>query len=292
MKSFSQKTKESLCKLNPPGKSCCINAEMMGILIFAGRIKNGELRVVSESFEVMKRFAVLVKRSCGEAIRVMESGNNFYCAITNKKIIDAVLDYESGNTSIWKLFASNECCCSAFLRGAFWGGGLIVDPQKTYNMEFVTTDERIFGEMQEFLNKLELDFKATKRKSSFVLYSKNTDTICDALAYVGAVSAQMQIINLKIERELRNDINRTNNGELANMDKVINAAGRQIAAINKIEATIGINNLPEDLQEVAFARLRNKDLSLDALGKTLTPPLTKSGVNHRIKRIIEIAEKQ
>lgn len=292
MKSFSQKTKESLCRLTLPGKPCCIDAEMMGILIFAGRLKCGELRVISESCEVMKRFAVLVKRCCGDSTRVMENKNNFYCTVTNKKIIDMVLDYESGKTTIFELFATNECCRGAFLRGAFWGGGLIVDPQKTYNMEFVTTDERIRGEMKAFLTELELDFKATKRRSSFVLYSKNTDTICDALAYMGAVSAQMQIINLKIERELRNDINRANNGELANMDKVIDAAGKQLAAINKIEATIGIKSLPEDLQEVAFARLNNKDLSLGALGKTLTPPLTKSGVNHRIKRIIEIAEKQ
>ncbi len=291
MKSFSQKTKESLCKI-AMGRPCCIDAEMMGILIFAGRLKDDTIRVSSESNQIMKRFAVLIKRCCGEITLVKESKSSYFCNISNKKIIDMILKYETDSAKLSELFANDECCKSAFLRGAFLGGGIIVDPNKTYNMEFITSSERIHRDFKELLEEMELDFKSARRKGSFVLYSKNSDTVCDALTHMGAVSAQMQIINLRIERELRSDLNRVSNGEIANMDKVFDAAARQLAAINKIEETMGIRNLPDDLQEVAVARLNNKDLSLDALGKKLSPPLTKSGVNHRLRRIIEIAEKQ
>lgn len=291
MKSFSQKTKESLCKV-VPGKSCCVDAEMMGILMFAGRFKDGKIRVSSESSDVMKHFAVLVKRCCGTAALVKENKNNYFCLVSNEKIFKMITKYETTNARITELFAADDCCKSAFLRGAFLGGGLVVDPQKTYNMEFITTGKRIHEDFNALLAEMGLGFKAAKRRASLVLYSKNSDTICDALAYMGAVSAQMQIINVRIERELRSDLNRVSNGEIANMDKVFDAATRQLAAINKIEETIGIKNLPEDLQAVAEARLNNKELSLDALGKKLNPPLTKSGVNHRLKRITDIAEKQ
>ena len=137
-----------------------------------------------------------------------------------------------------------------------------------------------------------LEFKSANRRSSFVLYSKQSDTICDVLTIVGAHSAQMEVLNVKIEREMRNDWNRVANSENANFDKVVVAAVRQIKAIDKIESTIGIDSLPEELQQVARLRLENKDLSLDALGKKLNPPLSKSGVNHRIKKILEIAEER
>ena len=290
MKSFSQKTKEAICKL-PLNKSCCIAAEMIGILIFAGRIKENSVRVSSESSVIVKRLAVLVKRFCGEGITVEETGNSFFCTIANKNVIDLFLDYEKGNTVNIEAFTNEDCCKGSFLRGAFLGGGILVDPKKNYNLEFIATEERTKNTLETVMANMQLDFKTTKRKNSYVLYSKNSDTVCDALTYMGAVGAQMQILNLKIERELRNDLNRVNNGELANMDKVLDAAARQAKAIQKIEDTIGIEKLPDDLREVALMRKSNMDLSLDALGKRLNPPLTKSGVNHRLKRIMEMADK-
>ncbi len=290
MKSFSQKTKEGLCKA-PFGKTCCIEAELMGFLVFAGRLKKLAVRVSSESREIMKRFAVLMKRTCGEPTLVEELGNNFFCVVSNPKIIDMILKYETGESGLCELFAKEPCCKSAFLRGAFLGGGTLVDPNKNYNMEFNTNSQRIHDDLKQVLGELDLDFRSAKRKGGLVLYSKNSETVCDALTYMGAVSAQMEILNLKIEREWRNDLNRIANGETANIDKVYTAATRQLTAIDTIDKRIGISSLPDDLQEVAYARLKYRDLSLDALGKKLNPPLSKSGVNHRMKRIIEIAEK-
>lgn len=289
MKSFSLQTKESLCKITA-GKPCCIDAEIMGFLLFAGRFLNGEIRVGSDSAEVLKRIAVLIKRSCGSQVAVKAGKNGYFCILPHKKLIDMILTYETSTESIACLFAKNDCCRSAFLRGAFLGGGVLTDPEKTYNLEFITPSQNVNKDFSQFLSETGLEFKSTKRRSSFILYSKQSDTICDLLTIIGAYGAQMKILNIKIEKEMRNEWNRVANSENANFDKVITASIRQIQAIEKIEKTIGIEQLPEELQMVAILRKKNKDLSLEALGSKLTPPLSKSGVNHRLKKILDIAE--
>ena len=289
MKSFSQKTKESVCKTFP-SKPCCIDAEIMGFLIFAGRLSDMEIRVSSESCEILKHFAVLVKRSCGVSVTVEEGKTNYFCIVPHKKLIDMILKYEVSQKSISELFAIDECCKSSFLKGAFLGGGILIDPKKNYNLEFVTPSRSVCEDFKTLLDEMGIEFKFAERKSSFVLYSKQSDVICDVLTHVGAFAAQMEILNVKIEREVRNDWNRVVNSESANYDKVITASIRQIQAIDKIENTIGLASLPDDLREIAILRKENKDLSLDALGAKLTPRLSKSGVNHRIKKLLDLAE--
>lgn len=289
MKSFSLKTKEAICK-TVQNKPCCIDAEIIGFLMFAGRIGENEIRVNSESAEILKHFAVLVKRSCRTAVEVGAGKNGYFCVLPHKKLIDMILNYETSNAKLSELFAKEDCCKAAFLKGAFLGGGILIDPQKNYNMEFITSSPSVQLDFGVFLEEMGFDFKATKRRNSLVLYSKQSDTICDLLTLVGAYAAQMEILNVKIEREMRNDWNRVANSENANFDKVVTASVRQIRAIEKIENTIGIDSLPEELQTIAILRKKNKDLSLVALGEKLVPKLTKSGVNHRMKKILDIAE--
>ena len=170
------------------------------------------------------------------------------------------------------------------------GGGTIVDPNKNYNLEFLLPNEKLCSEFIAVLESLELSFKKTVRKGSLVVYVKNSETIGDALAYMGAFSSQMELLNVKIEKEIRNDMNRAANSETANMDKILTASAKQIKAIQKIETSIGLDNISDELREVAVLRNKYKDISLEVLGKMLTPPLSKSGVNHRIKKILSIAE--
>ncbi len=289
MKSFSLKTKESICKTFP-NKLCCIDAEIMGVLLLAGRIDEDGIRVSSESAEILKHFAVLVKRSTGSPVEVKTAKNGYFCLLTHKKLFDMIISYESSKKKLSELFASSDCCKNAFLKGAVLGGGVLIDPQKTYNMEFITSSPSVWQDFGEFLAEMGFEFKSAKRKNSLVLYSKQSDTICDLLTSIGAYSAQMEILNVKIEREMRNDWNRVANSENANFDKVITAAIRQIQAIEKIEKTIGLDSLPDELRVVAVLRKENKDLSLEALGEKMVPRLTKSGVNHRMKKILDIAE--
>jgi len=151
--------------------------------------------------------------------------------------------------------------------------------------------KKIHDQFKKLLREMGLALNTLVKKNSFVLYTKNSDIICDALAYMGAFGPQMEILNIKIEREVRSNLTRTSNGETANMDKVIEASSRHITAITKIEDRIGLDNLPDELREIAVMRKENKDLSLVELGKRFTPPLSKSGVNHRLKKLLDIAEK-
>ncbi len=289
MKSFSLKTKEAVCKL-APSKPCCIDAEIIGFLLFAGKLSGTEIKVTSESRDILKRIAMLVKRSCHITAVVEEGKSNFFCILPHKKLVDMIFKYETSDNTLAELFAASECCKSAFLRGAFLGGGIVIDPNKNYNMEFVTPGYSVCKDFKDFLDEMGLDFKITERRGCLILYTKQSDTICDVLTHIGAFSAQMEILNLKIEREMRNGWNRVANSENANFDKVVTAAAKQIKAIIKIENEIGLENLPAELREVAVLRKENKSLSLEELGAKLTPKLTKSGVNHRLKKLLSIAE--
>ncbi len=289
MKSFSQKTKEYLCK-QELGEPCCCEAEMMGILMFAGRFKGIDVRVSLENRETVERFCALAKKCLAVSVDVQSSKNSFFCTLTDRRFIQKIMEYESAKNGITENIINNECCRDAYLRGAFLGGGTVVDPNKNYNMEFATPSKKIHDGFKKLLDFMGLPLRTVEKKNSYVLYTKNSDIICDALAHMGAFSSQMEVLNVKIEREVRNDITRTSNGETANMDKVITAAIRQIRAIEKIDEKIGLDNLDDELRAVAELRRDNKDLSLEQLGKKLVPPLSKSGVNHRLKRIIDMAE--
>lgn len=186
-----------------------------------------------------------------------------------------------------KEMTENECCRKALIRGAFLGGGTIIDPKKNYNLELVAPDEELAREMQKVLQEAGFGFKSVKRKSKYVLYMKNSENISDFLSYIGAYQAQMELLNIKIEKEIRNEFNRAANSEIANLEKTINAAVEQIKAIERIQKTMGLEKLPEDLREVARLRLAHKDLSLSELGALMNPPMTKSGVNHRLKKLMQ-----
>ncbi|MBQ9758037.1 MAG: DNA-binding protein WhiA [Clostridia bacterium] len=289
MKSFSQRTKEMLARLEI-GDDCCCEAEMMGILMFAGKFKGLEIRVSLESLDAIERLAALVKRCLDVDVQIKSLRSSYFCVLSDKKVLHKILEYEKLKSGFSQKLIKNECCSAAFLRGSFLGGGTMTDPNKNYNMEFTVYSPQIHNEFKKLLENMGLGFRSIEKRNGFVLYTKNSDIICDALAHMGAFSAQMEILNVKIEKEVRSDITRTSNGETANMDKVMEASSRHIRAIDDIEKIMGIDNLPDDLKEVAHLRRDHKDLSLEQLGKKLVPPLSKSGVNHRLRRILEIAE--
>ncbi len=288
IKSFSQRTKEYLLTVEADEKCCCF-AELAGIALFAGRTRNGELHILSELEGTIKKAVKLSKLCFGKSFEMHKGKGSFYCVITDIKIFDSFYE-KSSYVDFWQGISEKECCRVAFLRGAFLGGGTVVDPNKNYNMEFSISDSEVCEEFVKMLDAMGLGFKKTLRNGNLVLYTKNSETIGDALAYMGAFSAQMELLNIKIEKEIRNDMNRAANGETANMDKILTASAQQITAIQKIESCIGLDNIPDELREVAFLRNKYKDISLERLGKMLTPPLSKSGVNHRIKKIMSIAE--
>ena len=191
---------------------------------------------------------------------------------------------------IYAPVVSSICCRRAYLRGAFIAAGSVSDPEKNYHLEFVLGDAAMAQQLRDLVNSFGLEAKVVERKEHFVVYLKEGEQIVDLLNVMGAPLALMDLENVRIVKEVRNDVNRRVNCETANLSKVVGAAVKQLEDIAYIEKTIGLSNLPEQLEEMARVRLEYPDTSLKELGSYLATPVGKSGVNHRLRKISSIAE--
>lgn len=297
-KSFSRAVKDEIFRVDEYDM-CCVKAEFLGLLLFGAQVvKKDMIKISTDNCSVLGAFVSLA-RSLGIEAEVHQSSerNVKYTAIfcDTVKVAQILYDLRLFNKVGDITYCLSEhivkkiCCKRAFLRGAFLGAGTISDPNKNYNLEFVTPSEKVCDDMNVLLASLGFGFKKIIRRNKCVMYVKNSDQIADLLSFLGAYKSQMELLNIKIEKEIRNNFNRTANGETSNINKTIIASVEQIQAIQKVDKMIGLDNLPDDLREIAFLRLKNKDLSLSELGELLNPPLTKSGVNHRMKKIMSYA---
>ena len=197
------------------------------------------------------------------------------------------------NHRINRAITADENCASAFLRGAFLSCGSINNPEKDYHLEYSVPYKYLCNDLLkviEDVEQLDFSFKLVERKGSYIAYLKDSENISDFLAFINAPLAAMEIMNTKILKEYRNNANRKVNSEVANIKKTIAASMEQISAIEKIRDTMGLESLNDDLKELAQLRLDNPDLSLRALGEMLVPPISRSGVNHRMKKLLEIGK--
>lgn len=185
---------------------------------------------------------------------------------------------------------SKECCKRAYLRGAFIGAGSISSPEKTYRLDIVCKSEDIANFLIRIMMSFNLHAKVTIRRNKYVVYLKEAVEISDMLAIMEANVSMMNFENARIVKEMRGSVNRQVNCETANINKTINASMKQVEDINLIKEKIGLKKLDENLRQVAYARLKNPDATLEELGKELIPPVGKSGVNHRLRKISEIAK--
>ncbi|WP_026883754.1 DNA-binding protein WhiA [Clostridium akagii] len=195
------------------------------------------------------------------------------------------LDY-----SIPKKIIENDECKKLYIKGAFLGGGSISNPEKTYHLEFVTHNEDYARDLSGVINCFGLNSKVIQRKNSFVVYLKEGEQIVDLLNIIGAHSSLMKLENVRIMKEMRNNVNRLVNCETANLSKTVNASVRQVESIRLIQREIGLSRLPQNLRDIAEVRVNYPDETLNELGQMLDPPVGKSGVNHRLRRIEKIAE--
>lgn len=299
MRSFSEQTKSELFRFENTS-SCCDTAEFAGMMLLGCVINKNEIKFITENTDVRGRFLKLCnKLGCPADSGEIKTSARSVVQITDltclRRIFDdfELTDLNTGviRYRISEAVTADECCRRAFVRGAFMGGGTVIDPRKNYNLEIITPYMGLSKDLTKLLGGCGFAFKTVMRKSKYVLYLKNGGAIQDFLSYIGAYNAQMELINIMIEKEIRNDVVRSVNSESANFDKTIEAAVRQIQAINTIDEKLGIDELPEDLKAVARLRLENSAMSLGELGKKLNPPLGKSGVNHRLKKIEELAER-
>ena len=189
------------------------------------------------------------------------------------------------------LIVQQICCRRAFLRGAFQASGSMSDPNKAYHFEIVCSTEEMARQIQNLICSFSMDAKIVLRKKSYVVYLKEGSQIVDILNVMEAHVALMELENVRILKEMRNTVNRKVNCETANINKTVSAAVKQLEDITYLRDTIGIENLPEGLREAALARLANQDATLKELGASLCPPVGKSGINHRLRKLSEMADK-
>ncbi|SNS89436.1 hypothetical protein SAMN05446037_102612 [Anaerovirgula multivorans] len=310
--SFSANTKSELARIFPE-EHCCKLAELAALIRMSGTLqltglKKFNLKISTENPSTARKIFRHIKDLFQIHTEVMirrnsrlKKNNHYMMMITHSMgsaiILDKVGIFKNYNNSfdityeIPKALITKQCCKRAYLRGAFLGGGSISAPEKTYHLEFVTNSMEHSEDLKNLINEYDLNAKIVERKGSFVVYIKEGDQVVDILNIIGAHKALLDLENIRIYKQMRNDINRIVNCETANLSKTVNASIRQIENIEYIKDTIGINELPLNLREIAELRLNYQDASLKELGQMLHPPIGKSGVNHRLRKMEEIAEK-
>ena len=309
--SFSGNVKDELAGHMPGARHCQI-AELAAILQFCARIvktQSGKdaLEINAENETVLKKCFTLLRKTFNIETSAIKSDENIGTKLGHSAILldDPDLIWNIFQTlkligedgvfygfqePIHPLLIKNACCRRAYLRGAFLCAGSMSDPAKGYHLELVTDNERKAFQIQNLIREFELDAKVIRRKKYFVVYLKEGSNIVDFLNICEAHISLMQFENERIVKEMRNSINRRVNCETANISKTVNAAAKQISDIEKIRDRIGFSNLPENLREMAIVRIEHPDASLKELGQYIVPPVGKSGVNHRLRKLSEIAD--
>lgn len=310
--SFSSKTKNELSRI-PTENNCCMLAELAALIRMSGSIQLSglgrvSLKFTTENAAIARRIFTLIKSLYNINVEVMvrknkqlKKNNNYLIIVSHSKdaekiLVDTKVIKKDNklhyiiNYGIPDSIVHNRCCKRSYIRGAFLGGGSISNPEKTYHLEFVTHNEQHSKDLSDVINTFGLNSKIVLRKENYVVYLKEGEQIVDLLNIMGAHSALLKLEDIRIIKEVRNNVNRIVNCETANLEKTINASIRQITNIEYIDKAMGIEHLPENLVDIARLRLSHRDASLKELGMMLNPPIGKSGVNHRLRKLEEIAE--
>lgn len=280
-------------------------AELAGIVYFASTLSLGRglsLMIATEHMDVVRRAISLLEKlytvefELSAREQLPKTTLTYVIKIskhTDTMIVMDDLGLEIGagihpREDIFETVFRTENERKCFARGAFLGGGSISDPQKSYQMEFVTAQQSLAEPLLQILKKWKINAKGTTRKQDFVVYLKESESIIELLTRIGAVSSLLEIENIKIMKSINNDVNRASNFELANMERTVASSDENIRCILRIKETVGLESLPKSLQEMAELRLSHPDESLAELA-TLSGSMTKSGINHRLRKIREIA---
>ncbi len=293
--SFSGEIKKELAGRIGESRHCRL-AELSAIIVFAGKISalNGGISFRPESGNPMlkEKFARLVSLlfSIDREWETLQ-GDDVFKILEGVKLWDRQRGCFLNTETADGLLIQQSCCKRAYIRGAFLSSGSVSDPGKAYHFEIVCRTAAQSAQLQHAINSFDIDARIVPRKKNQVVYVKEGAHIVDLLNVMEAHTALINLENVRIVKEMRNSVNRQVNCETANISKIVNAAVRQIEDIRLIQKNKGIESLPEHLKEIALLRLAYPDAPLKELGMYLNPPVGKSGVNHRLRRISEIAEK-
>lgn len=290
--SFSGDVKRELGKQYSKGRHCQL-AELAAILEMVGKVQEKPyiLEITSDNMVVLEKYAVLMRQLFEVDITKPLEGNIVEKILTTLKFFkEDGLALPLDEQRVDGLLVQNVCCKRAFIRGAFLASGSMSDPNKSYHFEIVCRTMEQAEQLQQLMNGFETEAKIVERKGHYVVYLKEGSQIVDMLNVMEAYISLMNLENVRILKEMRNSVNRKVNCETANISKTVNAAVKQLEDIELIRSKLGLDQLPQNLREMALIRLEYPEAALKELGNYLTPPVGKSGVNHRLRKLAEIAE--
>lgn len=294
---YSHNTKNELCRLACDSE-CCPMAECYGMLLFGNTFSRREIKIITENKELGKRIVTLFMRAFKTSFDIMpdeeDSGKQAYIINQPGKLSRIFEAYGFTKDKMLAHYVNlgileEDCCRTAFIRGAFLTGGTVTDPEKSYHLEIVTAHYNVSRQTYSLLLDMGFSPKEASRTGHYIIYFKQSAAIEDFLTFIGAPLHAMKLMSTKIEKGMRNTVNRVVNCDTANAMKTVDAASVQIAAIEKIKAAGQYGALAEKLRQAAELRTNNPDMSIQELADAASPPVTKSCINHRMRRLMEIA---
>lgn len=297
---FSARVKEELCR-SKVSKKCCALAECYGALLFCNSWTSREARIVTESDAFAKRLPILFRKAFhmdfDKRPDPTSTGKRVFLINQPAKLatLEKCYGYEPGQTVSRTLnfpVVEEDHCKVAFCRGAFLAGGAVTDPEKDYHLEWTTTHRAVSRAFPVVLREMGFEAKLATRKGSFLLYVKHSETLEELLTVMGAGVAAMEVMNAKLEKDIRNGVNRRVNCDAANLDKVVQAAQEQLAAIDRLAERGVLSSLPDKLQEAAELRRQFPECTLSELAEQCSPPVSKSCLNHRLRKLMALAAEE
>lgn len=295
--SFSSDVKNELCRVGME-RPCCARAEIYGVLLYCNTFSAQEVRIITESDSFAQRLPRLLERAFGlefDRLPGQDEQKNIFQITDEEKLIRIIddLGFDHRQSPVLHInfgILEEECCRAAFLRGVFLSGGSVADPTKRYHLELATSHTQASRELQALLTDMGHKPKQVSRGGYQVTYFKNSDQIEDLMTVMGAPLSAMELMNAKAEKELRNGVNRRVNCEAANLDKAVDAAQEQLEAIRRLYELDRVETLTPQLKETIILRETFPELTLSQLAGEFDPPVTKSCLNHRLRKLVELSK--
>ena len=285
--SFSSEIKENLSKIANLANKEIVKYELIGYLISNNTVyKNGRIIYKTENEYNINRFSKLLSNLNIINYKIDIKGNNYIINCPKIESIEEIIYFDEDVEYIGEI--QKEELLKGIIRGAFLGSGSVSNPESKYHLEIILSTEKNAEKVIKILSEFTIPAKKLERKNGYGVYIKDGEEISKLLALIGANSSVLKFEEIRVLRDMKNNINRKVNCETANLNKTVNAAVRQIEAIKTLQKNKEFDKLPANLKEIAQIRLENPDASLQELGQMLKEPIGKSGVNHRLNKIIEL----
>ena len=297
--SFSFDAKEEICRQKLE-RRCCAVAESCGVLLYCHTFSSELIRISTSNAPFAARLPKLFRKAFGLSFDVLppdSSAGRRSLLITDPEKIDVIFQAFGGDRAATVSHHVNfaileeECCRISFQRGAFLAGGSVTDPERRFHLELATSHQSVARETVSLMQELGFSPRLSQRSGNALLYFKQSDAIADFLTTIGASVPSMNVLTAKVEKEMRNTVTRQINCDSANADKTVSAAQEQILAIRRYSARYGLDTLPEPLKDAALLRITNPAASLSDLAKLSNPPVTKSCLSHRLRKIAELGSR-